>query len=249
MRRKYVIMPGPGLSAAPVWLRCRSGVRPPRSPALRDCQRLVRTFASGRRGQTSDQKSRPSIAPETPSWAGISHPSSRRTYSNTASSAQMTADGETTASPPSRFGLLLYPGFQALDAFGGIDALNILSKRQKLTLSVLAADRAPVSTSMAAGGFGQAVVPTHTLQDAPADLEVLLIPGGIGTRQADNIAREIEFVRAAFPNLRHLLTVCTGTVLAAKAGVLEGHRATTNKLEFNWVCGTAVSSRDRSPPS
>jgi putative intracellular protease/amidase len=145
-----------------------------------------------------------------------------------------------TTKPPTKIGLLVFPGFQVLDAFGPMDALNILTRWETLELAVLAPARGPVSTSLQPGGFGQTVLPTHTLETAPEDLEVLLIPGGAGARDEDFTDRAAEYVRRAFPNLRFLLTVCTGAVIAAKSGVLDGRRATTNKMNYKWVRAAVV---------
>lgn len=72
-------------------------------------------------------------------------------------------------------------------------------------------------------------MPTHTFASAP-DLDVLLIPGGFGTRiSSPGIDQALEFIRSRFPSLKYLITVCTGSRLAAQAGVLNGLRATTNK--------------------
>lgn len=127
--------------------------------------------------------------------------------------------------PLKKYAVLLFDGFQALDVFGPLDILNMLSHDRALELAVMAARPGPVSTRTPAmpHRVGERVVPTHTLADAPADTEVLLVPGGLGVRAA------------AFPRLRFLLTVCTGSALAARAGVLDGRRATTNKAEFDWV--------------
>ncbi|KAH6647394.1 class I glutamine amidotransferase-like protein [Truncatella angustata] len=140
-----------------------------------------------------------------------------------------------TSNPPTKFGVVLFTGFQSLDVFGPLDILNFLSKMRKLELVILAKDLNPVSTSLTAGGFGQSVVPTHTFENAPDDIDVLLVPGGQGTRDDANIAPALEYVKRAFPGLRYFLTVCTGSALAAKAGVLDGKRATTNKQAFKWA--------------
>ncbi|KAI1766295.1 class I glutamine amidotransferase-like protein [Hypoxylon sp. FL1150] len=146
---------------------------------------------------------------------------------------------------PTRFAVALFPGFQALDVFGPLDILNLLSKKTPLSLRVLAATPDPVSTSAAGTGHttGQAVVPTHTfanpgaggLENGDDDVEVLIVPGGFGTRDPANIRETVEFVRGAFPNLRFLLTVCTGSAVAAMAGVLNGRRATSNKRAWAWA--------------
>jgi transcriptional regulator GlxA family with amidase domain len=74
------------------------------------------------------------------------------------------------------------------------------------------------------------------------DLDVLLIPGGLGsgpylppdfTTPGPDMDAEISFVRSVFPRLHSLITVCTGAGIAARAGVLDGRRATTNKYAWN----------------
>ncbi|KAI6083763.1 class I glutamine amidotransferase-like protein [Hypoxylon rubiginosum] len=140
-------------------------------------------------------------------------------------------------SPPTRFAVALFPGFQALDVFGPLDILNLLSKKTPLSLRILAATLDPVSTRTDTTGHttSQAVVPTHAFADGVDDVEVLLVPGGFGTRSPENIRETVEFVRAAYPNLRFLLTVCTGSAVAAMAGVLDGRRATSNKRAWAWA--------------
>ncbi|EHK21078.1 uncharacterized protein TRIVIDRAFT_70160 [Trichoderma virens Gv29-8] len=140
---------------------------------------------------------------------------------------------------PSKFAVALFSGFQALDVFGPLDALNILSYSHPLELYILSTTLDPVSTIPAKaptpGAVGQSIVPTHTYQDAPNDIEVLLVPGGRGTRDLEFTQPVVDFIEATFPNLRFLLTVCTGSSLAARAGVLDGKNATSNKLSFEWV--------------
>jgi putative intracellular protease/amidase len=144
---------------------------------------------------------------------------------------------------PSHYGVLLFPGFQALDAFGPLDILNLLSKQHTLNLSIIAETLDPVSTSTnfqsLAGNnssFGESVVPTHTFDNPPENLEVLLVPGGFGLRDESKIPAMTNFLEKIYPQLKFLLTVCTGSVLAARAGLLDGKRATTNKFSWEWVC-------------
>lgn len=104
-----------------------------------------------------------------------------------------------------------------------------------MNLYILAETLDPISTKPLAeklgSDFGQSVVPTHTFTTAPP-LDVLLVPGGRGTR-VPGISSTVEYVRDVFPTLRYLITVCTGSGIAARAGVLDGRRATTNKFAWN----------------
>ncbi|KFY25147.1 hypothetical protein V493_04811 [Pseudogymnoascus sp. VKM F-4281 (FW-2241)] len=137
---------------------------------------------------------------------------------------------------PLNFGVLLFPAFQALDVFGPLDALNLFSQQRKLNLALIAPTLDPVSTASRHpamnpfnSSFSESILPTHTFDTAPP-LDVLLIPGGIGTRSPDPFFDDhLAFIRSRFPKLRYLITVCTGAHLAARAGVLDGRKATTNK--------------------
>ncbi|KAF2969045.1 hypothetical protein GQX73_g4581 [Xylaria multiplex] len=145
--------------------------------------------------------------------------------------------------PPTKFGVVLFPGFQALDVFGPLDALNNLSRMIPLEFTVLAATLDPVNTKVPSPGrIGQSVVPTHTFDNYPKDLEVLLVPGGFGARDPAITAPIVEFLKRIFPQLRHLLTVCTGSAIVAQSGLLDGKRATSNKRSWEWATsqGSAV---------
>ncbi|RJE23097.1 DJ-1 PfpI family protein, partial [Aspergillus sclerotialis] len=138
---------------------------------------------------------------------------------------------------PTRIGVVLFPGFQALDAFGPLDAFNVLSWTHNITLSILSSTLDPVTTKSprSPSAIGQSIVPTHTFSTAP-ELDVLLIPGGLGTRgSSPEILATIGFIRSVYPSLKYLITVCTGSGLAARAGVLDGKQATTNKMGWEEI--------------
>lgn len=77
------------------------------------------------------------------------------------------------------------------------------------------------------------VVATHSFETAPK-LDILLVPGGTGNvaLEQNNNTKVEDFIRARFPELEYLLSVCTGAITLAKSGVLEGRRATSNKAEW-----------------
>jgi len=149
-----------------------------------------------------------------------------------------------SSAAPTKYGVVLFPNFQLLDIAGPLDILNILAQSHKLSLSILSSTLQPVSTLPIIEGdcisptFSQSIVPTHTFDEPPEDIEVLLVPGGRGARPEDNIRPAIDYVTRAYPRLKYLITVCTGSVLVAKAGVLDGKKATSNKKSWQWVVST-----------
>lgn len=86
---------------------------------------------------------------------------------------------------------------------------------------------------------GPATVAEYTFANCPP-LDVLVIPGGIGTRTEVNNGTIRRFIQDFVIGMgtspdRQLLSVCTGAALLAAAGILGGRQATTNKRAFSWV--------------
>ncbi len=123
--------------------------------------------------------------------------------------------------------VVLFEGFELLDVFGPLEILGSLGPELRLEL---VAANAPVIAS-----FQGPRVAVDTILESAGQAAWLLVPGGFGTRQAIDDPRLIGWLseRAAAAEL--VMTVCTGTALVARTGLLDGHRATTNKRAFNWV--------------
>eukprot|EP01119_Soliformovum_irregulare_P006330 TRINITY_DN1822_c0_g1_i1.p1 TRINITY_DN1822_c0_g1~~TRINITY_DN1822_c0_g1_i1.p1 ORF type:complete len:316 (-),score=54.04 TRINITY_DN1822_c0_g1_i1:43-990(-) len=133
-------------------------------------------------------------------------------------------------------GILLYPGWAVLDVFGPMEFWNMVSNSQNLTLAIIANQVGPVSTLSPGrtSGIGEEVVAHYDFETAPP-LDILIIPGGTGARAAANDTKIIAFIQARFSQLEYLCALRTGAAIAAKAGVLDGRSATTNKFAWTWA--------------
>jgi putative intracellular protease/amidase len=119
----------------------------------------------------------------------------------------------------------LYDRFTALDAVGPYE---VLSRLPDTTVHFVGADGAgPKKTET-----GMLTILTEgTVEDFPHP-EVIVVPGGIGTRKLMKDARVLDWVRGAHETSQWTTSVCTGSLLLGAAGVLDGLKATTHWLEL-----------------
>jgi putative intracellular protease/amidase len=123
--------------------------------------------------------------------------------------------------------VLLFEDFETLDVFGPVEIFGRLK------------DTYQVSFCSFTGGLiknehGISIV-TERIDDLKKEVNIFLIPGGHGTRAAVNDARLIEKIILVCAQSKYVLTVCTGSALLAKTGLLDGRKATSNKKAFDWV--------------
>jgi len=71
----------------------------------------------------------------------------------------------------------------------------------------------------------------------PINYDLILIPGGMGTREEVDNPALLEWITKAASQAETVMSVCTGSALLARTGVLDGRRATSNKIAFVWVRG------------
>ncbi|OOG23628.1 AraC family transcriptional regulator [Thioalkalivibrio denitrificans] len=127
-------------------------------------------------------------------------------------------------------GILIFENVEVLDFCGPYEVFvttRLDESRRRETeapykVSLLAATAEPVTCS-----GGMRVLPTHTLADAPAQ-DILVVPGGWGVRALLDDAPLMEWLREQAGQVKTLASVCTGSLLLASAGLLDGREATTH---------------------
>lgn len=129
--------------------------------------------------------------------------------------------------PMRTVGAVIFPGFQLLDLYGPLEMFGWLPEEFRVTLvaeTAGAVESSPGSRSIA----------DISIDVAPR-FDILLVPGGLGTRREADNARLVDWIGRTAEQSDIVATVCTGAALLARTGLLEGRRATTNKRAYEWV--------------
>jgi transcriptional regulator GlxA family with amidase domain len=129
-----------------------------------------------------------------------------------------------------RVGILVFPAVEVLDFCGpfevfSVTRVNEAARREEpspFEVLLVAETAEPVK---ATGGLR--VIPDVTIERCPA-LDVLVVPGGWGTRAEINNARLVGWIGERGKSVETLTSVCTGSMLLGQAGLLEGRHATTH---------------------
>lgn len=129
--------------------------------------------------------------------------------------------------------MVLFDDFEVLDVYGPLSMFGALKDR--VDIITLADKVGAVKT-----GSGPSVIADAAFADAPP-LDLVIIPGGLGTRREVNNPAFLNAIRALAEATPQVATVCTGAAVLAKTGLLDGRRATTNKMAWKWA--TSQSSK------
>lgn len=136
-----------------------------------------------------------------------------------------------------RVGILVFPEVEVLDFCGPFEVFSTTrldeSRRREdpspYEVLLVAEDR---GVAVASGGLK--VVPDQTPDDCPP-LDVLVVPGGWGTRREITNERLLAWIATAAGRAGTLASVCTGSMLLGAAGLLDGRRATTHWRALPWM--------------
>ncbi len=126
-------------------------------------------------------------------------------------------------------GAIFYEGFELLDMYGPLEMFG--SVGPELSIVTVAEQAGPVASFQ-----GPKSLAEYGFDDCPR-LDLVLLPGGFGTiAQLENEAL-LEFLRMRGDEAQVTMSVCSGSAILAKAGVLDGLRATSNKQFFALATG------------
>jgi transcriptional regulator GlxA family with amidase domain len=132
------------------------------------------------------------------------------------------------------FAIPLFPRFTALDAVGPYE---VLQRIPNFDITFVGHDRGEVRSEN--GMLGITV--DATFEEVP-EPDVVVFPGGVGTRPLQHDERVLEWVRRAHAGTRYTTSVCTGSLVLGAAGLLQGLTATTH-----WACYGELAAHGAEP--
>ncbi|HEX6117457.1 MAG TPA: GlxA family transcriptional regulator [Solirubrobacterales bacterium] len=138
------------------------------------------------------------------------------------------------ATRPRRIVLVSFPGVLGLDLVGPAEVFSTAGRMRPGSYEVeMVSSSASHTTSSGLGLLAGSPLPRWT-----SGVDTVIVPGGAGVSDAEQDAELIEWLRDAASRARRVASVCTGSFLLARAGILDGRRATTH-----WASCSALARR------
>lgn len=150
----------------------------------------------------------------------------------------MSSNSQICVDAPIKWGFLAFSGVDLLDVYGPLGLLYLVAATQHLQVTIITPTNEDVVITPPLGNrFNstyQPVIVGKATFDDDLDLDILVVPGGAAARDT-SMTYVDDYVVEKLPSLRYLLTICTGAIFAARGGVFNNRRATTNKNAWNLV--------------
>ena len=132
-------------------------------------------------------------------------------------------------------GMILFNGMTQLDLTG---PLEVFTRFPDTRVHLVSKTRAAVKCDR-----GLQIIPDATFSDCPEKLSVLFVPGGPGVTELLSDREYLDFITSR-GNANYITSVCTGSILLAACGLLDGFRATTHWLSLNFLERFHVASEN-----
>lgn len=163
--------------------------------------------------------------------------------------------------------MVLFRAFDLLDVYGPLEVLQSTSSYHKIDVALISETMDTVVTQPLMATMNPmnssvypTLAPTHTFETAP-ELDVLIIAGGAGMR-SPFINSTLEYIAKTAPKVKHIITICSGSGLAARAGIMNGRKVNNSAHIVVSLCmlteytrrpqtklpGQALLPSDRTPP-
>jgi len=131
---------------------------------------------------------------------------------------------------------VVFDGFTTLDMYGPVQAFASCLEPDGAGGRLRYFEQFTVGERRSAvvSGEGPSTMADYCFEDAP-EFDVLVIPGGFGTRTAVSNHSLLDKLAELSERAKVTATVCTGSALLARTGLLDGRSATSNKVAWDWV--------------
>ena len=129
--------------------------------------------------------------------------------------------------PKFSIGVVLFDNFELLDVFGPLEMYGMAA--ETFDIFIVGENIGSVASRQ-----GPKCVIEHELSE-DIQYDILLIPGGQGTRKEVSNDILLDWIKKQSTDAKYVTSVCTGSTLLARAGILDSIRATTNKMAFDWA--------------
>lgn len=126
--------------------------------------------------------------------------------------------------------IFLFDDVEVLDFAGPFEVFSVTNELSGYSLMDVYSVAREKSAIKARNGLS--VNPDYTLKEAPAP-DILILPGGAGTRAVLKQNDVLNWIKESAKKCEKIMSICTGALLLAKAGLLSGLKATTHHEVFN----------------